>query len=74
MGSSDSEGLSQLYLELVYNGDGVDFHDVDFDGVGNDIPEITHRPRTPIFVNIEPVWTDVLNLTNAHRFLFLFSL
>ena len=47
--------------------------DVDFNGVENDIPEITHRPGTPALDNIEPVWTDAWNLTNAHRFLFHFS-
>ena len=33
-------------------------HDVDFDGVENDISEITHEPVTPVLGNIEPVWTD----------------
>ena len=29
--------------------------DVDFDGVENDIPEITYGPGTPALDNIEPV-------------------
>ena len=33
-------------------------NDVDFDGVENDVPEITHGPRTLILDNVEPVWTD----------------
>ena len=33
-------------------------NDVDFDGVENDIPEITHGPGTPVLDNIGPVWTD----------------
>ena len=32
--------------------------DVDFDGVENDIPEITHGLGTPVLDNIEPVWTN----------------
>ena len=32
--------------------------DVDFDGVENDIPEITDGPGTPVLDNIEPVQTD----------------
>ena len=33
-------------------------HEFDFDGVENDIPEITHGPEAPVLDNIEPVWTD----------------
>ena len=29
--------------------------DIDFDGVQNNIPEITHGPGTPALDNIEPV-------------------
>ena len=48
--------------------------DFDFDGVENDIPEITSEPETPVLDNIESVWTHVQSLTDERKFLFLFSL
>ena len=33
-------------------------NEVDFDGVENDIPDITHGPDTPALDNIEAVLTD----------------
>ena len=33
-------------------------NEVDFDGVENDIPDITHGPATPAFDNIEAILTD----------------
>lgn len=39
----------------------VEWHAIDnadFDGVENDILEITEGPGTPEFENIEPTWTD----------------
>ena len=32
--------------------------DVDFIGVGNDIPEMTDGPVTPVLDNIDPFWTN----------------
>lgn len=33
-------------------------NEVDFDGVENDIPDITHGPATPALDNIEAILTD----------------
>lgn len=33
-------------------------NEVDFDGVENDIPDITHGPDTPVLDNIEAILTD----------------
>ena len=32
--------------------------DIDFNGVDNDIPEITHEPGTSVHDNIDPFWKD----------------
>lgn len=33
-------------------------NEVDFDGVENDVPDITHGPVTPALDNIEAILTD----------------
>ena len=58
MGSSNGEGLSQLYLEFVDTYRKWFMPQNENHRIENDIPEITHGPGNPLLDNIEPIWTD----------------
>ena len=47
-----------LFAEVFLEREQHTIDDIDFDGVENDIPEITHGSGIHVLENIEPAWTD----------------